>query len=33
MYTFALDFGIFVAGTFLGVLSMCLLFVSRSETD
>ena len=31
MYTLALDIGIFVAGTLLGVLSMCLLFVARSD--
>jgi len=31
MHTFAIDTGIFVAGAFLGVVLMCLLFVSRSD--
>ncbi len=31
MHTFAIDTGIFVAGAFLGVVLMCLLFASRSD--
>ncbi|MDR6454228.1 DUF3789 domain-containing protein [Variovorax paradoxus] len=31
MHTFAIDTGIFVAGAFLGVVLMCLIFVSRSD--
>lgn len=31
MYTLAIDTGIFLAGTFLGVVLMCLLQAARSD--